>query len=198
MLFFCLLAPTLSKKSVVVLIIVTLYRMCHLFPLWLLSRFSLHLADYDSGQCEFIFLGSLWTFWYYKSLLFSFLKSNLGSFQLFISSNIIPDQFSLQFPSRTSIMCILDYSILACALPRLCSFFFNHFPVCSLQVDPFFPLPSFLPSADGSSAFFLRSLLQQMEVPRLGVKSEPQLARLHHSHSNARSLTHWVRPGIEP
>ena len=23
-------------------------------------------------------------------------------------------------------------------------------------------------------------------------------AGLHHSHSNARSLTHWVRPGIEP
>ena len=23
-------------------------------------------------------------------------------------------------------------------------------------------------------------------------------ARLHHSHSNARSPTHWVRPGVEP
>ena len=150
-LFFCLLAPTLSKKSVVVLIIVTLYRMCHLFPLWLLSRFSLHLADYDSGQCEF-FLGVSELF-DTISLCFSLLKSNLGSFQLFISSNIIPDQFSLQFPSRTSIMCILDYSILACALLRLCSFFFSHFPVCSLQLDPFFPLSSFLPS-----------FLQQMEV----------------------------------
>ena len=52
-----------------------------------------------------------------------------------------------------------------------------------------------------------------MEVPRLGVKWEPQLLActtatttqdpncahdLCHSHSNARSLTHWVRLGIKP
>ena len=37
-----------------------------------------------------------------------------------------------------------------------------------------------------------------MEVPRLGAKLELQLPALHHSHSNAGSLTHRVRPGIEP
>ena len=55
--------------------------------------------------------------------------------------------------------------------------------------------------------------LRHMEVPRLGVESELHLPSyatatatrdlsrvcdLHHSSSNARSLTHWVRPGIEP
>ena len=37
-----------------------------------------------------------------------------------------------------------------------------------------------------------------MEVPRLGVKSELQLSAYTIAHSKARSLTHWVRPGIEP
>ena len=56
---------------------------------------------------------------------------------------------------------------------------------------------------------FLGPHLQQMEVPRLGVKSELQLlACMQHSnarselclgpHGNAGSLTHWARPGIEP
>ena len=41
-----------------------------------------------------------------------------------------------------------------------------------------------------SSFFFLfRATPQHVEVPAAG---------LHHSHSNAGSLTHWVRPGIEP
>ena len=55
----------------------------------------------------------------------------------------------------------------------------------------------------------------RMEVPRLGVKSELQppayarttetwdlshICNLHHTtaHGNARSVTHWARPGIEP
>ena len=53
---------------------------------------------------------------------------------------------------------------------------------------------------------------QHMEVPRLGFKSELKLlvyttataiwdlshiCDLHHSHGNARSLTHWARPGME-
>ena len=38
---------------------------------------------------------------------------------------------------------------------------------------------------------------RHMEVPRLGVESAVA-AGLHHSHSNARSLTHWVRPEIKP
>ena len=38
--------------------------------------------------------------------------------------------------------------------------------------------------------------LRHMEGPRLGVESELQL-HLGHSHSNAGSLTHWMRPGIE-
>ena len=58
---------------------------------------------------------------------------------------------------------------------------------------------------------FLGPHLQHTEVPRLGVKLELQLLAyatatwdpshiydLHHSHSNARSLTHWARPWIEP
>ena len=57
--------------------------------------------------------------------------------------------------------------------------------------------------------------LQHMEVPRQGIKSEPQLLAtatatatatldLHHIRtyaaacSNTGSLTHWARPGIEP
>ena len=68
-------------------------------------------------------------------------------------------------------------------------------------------------------SFFLGLHPQHMEVPRLGVPSYP--TGLHHSHSNvgskphqrwiqatsstytaahsnARSLTHWARPGIKP
>ena len=37
-----------------------------------------------------------------------------------------------------------------------------------------------------------------MEIPRLGVKSELQLPAYTTAHSNARSLTLWARPGIEP
>ena len=44
--------------------------------------------------------------------------------------------------------------------------------------------------------FFSGSHLQHMEVPELGVESELQL--LAYSHSNARSLTHWMRSGIKP
>ena len=39
---------------------------------------------------------------------------------------------------------------------------------------------------------FLGPHLRHMEVPRLGA------AGLHHSHSNTGSLTHRVRPGMEP
>jgi len=60
---------------------------------------------------------------------------------------------------------------------------------------------------------FLGPHLWHMEIPRIGVKSELQLpsystpqqrwiwatsANYTTSHSNAGSLTHWVRPGIEP
>ena len=60
---------------------------------------------------------------------------------------------------------------------------------------------------------FLGPHPQHMEVPRLGVESElwllayatatalPDLSctcDLHHSSRQCRSLTHWVRPGIEP
>ena len=37
-----------------------------------------------------------------------------------------------------------------------------------------------------------------MEVPRLGVKSELQLLAYATAHSNAGSLTHSEKPGIEP
>ena len=37
-----------------------------------------------------------------------------------------------------------------------------------------------------------------MEVPRLGVESELQLLAYTTAHCNARSLTHWARPGIKP
>ena len=50
--------------------------------------------------------------------------------------------------------------------------------------------------------FFLGPHLRHIEVPRLGVKSELQLqaasATYTTAHDNARSLTHWARPGIEP
>ena len=63
------------------------------------------------------------------------------------------------------------------------------------------------------SFFFSGPQVQYMEVPRLGIKSEIQLpayttamampdpnyfCNLHDSHSNARYLTHWAGPGIEP
>ena len=37
-----------------------------------------------------------------------------------------------------------------------------------------------------------------MEIPRLGVQSELSLLGYITAHSNAGSLTHWARPGIEP
>ena len=41
--------------------------------------------------------------------------------------------------------------------------------------------------------------LRHMEVPKLGRDwIRAAAAGLRHSHSNARSLTHWARPGIEP
>ena len=46
---------------------------------------------------------------------------------------------------------------------------------------------------------FLGQHLWHMEAPRLGVKSElQQPLACTTAHSNARSLTHWSRPGIEP
>ena len=52
---------------------------------------------------------------------------------------------------------------------------------------------------------FLGLRLRHMEGPRLGVWSELQQLRIRAAsatyttvHSNARSLTHWVSPGIEP
>ena len=49
-------------------------------------------------------------------------------------------------------------------------------------------------------SFFLlfRATLWQMEVPRLGVESELQLLAYAIVHGNTGSLTHWMRPGIEP
>ena len=49
--------------------------------------------------------------------------------------------------------------------------------------------------------FFFLSILaphmQHMEVPRLGVKLNLQLAAYTTAHGNAGSPTHWVRPRIE-
>ena len=48
-------------------------------------------------------------------------------------------------------------------------------------------------AAAAAASFFFCFLglhLWQTEVPRLGVESELQLQALHHSHSNAGSLTH--------
>jgi len=45
--------------------------------------------------------------------------------------------------------------------------------------------------------FFLGLNLQHTEVPRLGVQSELQLPAYTTAHSNAVSLTHWARPGME-
>ena len=76
---------------------------------------------------------------------------------------------------------------------------------------------NFLPSSPSRSLiilfWFLGLHLWHMEVPRLGVKSELQLPAYTTAtatpdlscvrantiaHVNAGSLTHWVRPGIEP
>ena len=46
--------------------------------------------------------------------------------------------------------------------------------------------------------FVFRAHLQHMEVPRLGVEPELQLPAYATAHVNARSLTHCVRPGVEP
>ena len=40
--------------------------------------------------------------------------------------------------------------------------------------------------------------VQHIKVPRLGVKLELQLLSYTTAHGNARSLTHWARPGVEP
>ena len=63
------------------------------------------------------------------------------------------------------------------------------------------------------SFIFLGPYPRHMEVPRLGAEAGLQLSAyttatampdlscvcsLHYSHRNARSLTHWARPGIEP
>ena len=45
---------------------------------------------------------------------------------------------------------------------------------------------------------FLEPHPQHVEVPRLRVKSDLQLLAYTTAHSNAGSLTHWVRPGIKP
>ena len=45
---------------------------------------------------------------------------------------------------------------------------------------------------------FLGPHPQHMEVPRPGVESELQLLVYTTVHSNARSLTHWAMPRIEP
>ena len=47
-----------------------------------------------------------------------------------------------------------------------------------------------------SKVFFF--LLPHMEVPRLEVELEPQLLAYTTAHSNAGSLIHWARAGIEP
>ena len=69
------------------------------------------------------------------------------------------------------------------------------------------------PSISLFFSVFLGPHLQDMEVPRLGVKSELQLppytiatatrdpssiCNLHTAHGNTGSLTHWARAGIEP
>ena len=40
--------------------------------------------------------------------------------------------------------------------------------------------------------------MEHMEVPRLGVQSELQMPVYTTAHGNARSLTHWTKPGIKP
>ena len=45
---------------------------------------------------------------------------------------------------------------------------------------------------------FLGQHPRHMEVSRLGVKPELQLPAYTTAHSNAGSLTHWAKPGIEP
>ena len=48
------------------------------------------------------------------------------------------------------------------------------------------------------SSVFLGLHQRHMEVPRVGVESEPWLPAYTTAHSNARSLTHGARPGVKP
>ena len=48
------------------------------------------------------------------------------------------------------------------------------------------------------SFVFLGPHLQHMEVPQARGRIGAAAAGQHHSHSNAGSLNHWARPGIEP
>ena len=79
--------------------------------------------------------------------------------------------------------------------------FFQFFPIMLKNTSTCFPI------------FCLGPHMWHIEVPRLGVKLEPQLlayttttaswdpsrvCNLHHSSQQARSLNHWARPGIEP
>uniref|UniRef100_A0A8D0WGU2 von Willebrand factor A domain-containing protein 8 n=1 Tax=Sus scrofa TaxID=9823 RepID=A0A8D0WGU2_PIG len=71
------------------------------------------------------------------------------------------------------------------------SSFFSFFLSCLSSFLPSFFL-YFFPS------FFLLGLHPwHMEVPRLGVELDLQLPACTTAHSNAGSLTHWVRPGME-
>ena len=64
-------------------------------------------------------------------------------------------------------------------------------------IAPIGPLAWERPNAMGVALYFLEPHLWHMEVPRLRVESELQLPACTTAHSNAGSLTHWVRPGIE-
>uniref|UniRef100_A0A8D1AM45 von Willebrand factor A domain-containing protein 8 n=1 Tax=Sus scrofa TaxID=9823 RepID=A0A8D1AM45_PIG len=71
------------------------------------------------------------------------------------------------------------------------SSFFSFFLSCLFSFLPSFFLYFF-------SSFFLLGLHPwHMEVPRLGVELDLQLPACTTAHSNAGSLTHWVRPGME-
>ena len=60
----------------------------------------------------------------------------------------------------------------------------------------FFP-SLFLFSYECFVFFFLRATPAAYESSQAKCPNRAAAASLHHSHSNARSLTHWVRPWIE-
>ena len=76
---------------------------------------------------------------------------------------------------------------------------------CSWPLYSLYPPPFPFPAGNQYTIFcfvlffvFLGPHPLHMEVPRLGVQSELQLPAYTTAHSSARSLTHWVRPRIEP
>ena len=69
------------------------------------------------------------------------------------------------------------------------------------QREPLLPIASEVTIQSHLAVYsksFLCVYLRLMQVPRLGVEPAMQLPAYTTTHSNARSPTHWARPGFKP